>query len=69
MGYLYMQVTQDRLELPVAVAGSIAELAKMTGKSQNNISATMHYDKKTGRRSRYVKVECDKLEGDADESN
>lgn len=66
MKYLYMQVTQDRLELPVAVAGSIAELATMVGKSQNNISATMHYDKIAGRKSRYVKVE---MEGDADESN
>jgi len=66
MKHLYMQVTQDRLELPVAVAGSIAELAEMTGKSQNNISSTMRYDKITGRKSRYVKVE---MEGDADESD
>lgn len=56
MQCVYMQVTQDKYELPVAVADSIAELSKMTGKSATTISSTMYYDRKNGRQCKYVKV-------------
>lgn len=37
-GALYLAVTPDRFELPVAVAGSAGELAQMMGASRKIIS-------------------------------
>lgn len=36
---LYMKVTKDKYELPIAVAGSTKELALMLGIKPNNVSA------------------------------
>lgn len=36
--YIYMKVTRDDLELPVAVADSPTELAEIIGKSKKSIS-------------------------------
>lgn len=38
---LYMKCTTDELELPLAVADSIPELAKMTGNSENTIRSSI----------------------------
>ena len=34
---VYMQVSQDRFQLPLAVASSAQELSKITGKSKDTI--------------------------------
>lgn len=34
---LYLKVTRDKYELPVAVADSAAELATMVGTTKNNV--------------------------------
>lgn len=36
--YIYMEVTKDQMSLPVAVADSISELAKLTGKTYRQIN-------------------------------
>lgn len=37
--YLYMQVTRDKYELPIHVAESVTELARMVHKTPNTISS------------------------------
>lgn len=45
MEKLFMMVTSDKYELPLAVADSLAELAKMVGvKAQSIRSAINHYE-------------------------
>lgn len=61
---LWMEVTTDDLELPLVVAGSVTELARKIGKTNNNISSSISKAKTRGYRSRYVKVE---VEDDRDE--
>ena len=58
---LYMQVTHDKYELPLAVADSIAELARLRGVSDNSIYSAMSNARKYGYNSIYVKVD---LEGE-----
>lgn len=56
---LYMAVTNDVYELPVAVADSPKELAEMLGSDRNTISSTISHAKRRGGRSRYIKVVVD----------
>jgi hypothetical protein len=39
--YVYMMVTKDKYELPIAVADSVSELSKITGYKRQTISETM----------------------------
>lgn len=57
--YAYMCVTNDEFELPIAVADSIAELARILKIKPNNISSAISQAKKKGFKSIYVKVEFD----------
>lgn len=52
-----MKVSSDRLELPLVVAGSCEELARLCGVSSNNIASAISHAKKRGHKSQYVKVE------------
>lgn len=52
---VYMLVTKDRFELPLAVADSVTELARMVGVHQATISKSIN----TRRKSRYVRVYVD----------
>lgn len=61
---VYMQVTKDEYELPVAIADTVAELAMLTGIKPNSISTSISKAKKYKRKSQYVKIEID--EGDED---
>lgn len=56
---VYMEVTKDKYELPVAIADSVAELARMIGQSRNTISSAISHAKKKGYNSHYVKVVID----------
>jgi hypothetical protein len=51
-----MEVTKDEYELPVAVASSPSELARMRGVNPNVISSTISHAKKL-KRPKYYKVE------------
>ena len=53
---IYMKVTDDEYELPLAVAGSAAELARMVGVKENSIFIAIQRERKKGWKSRYVKV-------------
>ena len=56
---LWMEVTMDEYELPVAVASSAEELARKNGKTRHNIYSAIYKAKVRGYRSKYVKVEVE----------
>lgn len=66
---LWMEVTTDEFELPVAVARTAEELAKMVGRSSNSISSAIHHARTRGYKSRYVKVEVDDRDAEEIESH
>ena len=54
---LYLKVTNDKYELPLAVATSAEELARMTGANANTIRAAVcHYEKGRVKNSVYKRV-------------
>ena len=53
---LYIAVTKDKYELPVAVADSVGELSQMTGATKNSILSCISHGKRDGRHSQYHKV-------------
>ena len=53
---LYMEVTKDKYELPVAVADSVTELARLVGIGKSGVSKSITYAKRYGGKSKYVKV-------------
>lgn len=42
---LYMEVTQDEYELPVAVAYTVAELARLRGAKESTIYSCISHEK------------------------
>ena len=60
---LWMEVTMDELELPVVIAGSADELARICHTNTNNIySATSKMRRQKRKRSRFVKVEIEETD-------
>ena len=55
--YVYMQVTKDEYELPLAMADSIPKLAEMIGIKTQSIYDSMKNAKKLGRKTPYKKVD------------
>lgn len=56
---LWMKVTMDEYELPLAVADSSGELARRLGVSRSTVASVVSNAKKRGGRCCYVKVEVD----------
>lgn len=61
---VWLYVTKDKYELPLAVADSIPLLARQLGVTTNSIYASMTHSRKKGYRCRYVKVVIDESEED-----
>lgn len=61
---IYMAVTADDLELPVYVAGSIKELAEMTGRSYGSICTLISRPPKNGavKKLKFYKIEVEEKE-------
>lgn len=59
---LYVRVSKDRYELPLAVADTCRELAKMCGVTPNLIYSCISHAKKKGYRSEYQKVIISEVE-------
>lgn len=55
---IYIMVTKDEYELPMAIADTVKELSVMTGKSENAIRSGISKQKQ-GYRSRFYKIETD----------
>lgn len=56
---LFMAVTSDEYELPIAVATSAAELGRMCGVKANTVHHMIYMEKHDICKSRYKKVEVD----------
>lgn len=56
---LWLKVTKDEYELPLAVGNSASDLARQVGVSRSTIISVMSNAKKRGGRCCYVKVEVD----------
>ena len=56
---LWMKVTLDKYELPVAVADTSGQLAHMIGVAPNNIHSAISNARKGGYRCQDVKVEIE----------
>ena len=54
--YVWMKVTNDKYELPVLVADSAPELAKMLGCRPNNIYSSLSHAKHGRQNTTYRKV-------------
>lgn len=57
-----MEVSDDQFKLPIAVADSVNELARLTGTTTNNIYSCISHAKKHGRNSKYIVVEIEEGE-------
>lgn len=57
MKYIYMLVTKDKYELPLAVADTRKELGEMIGVSSITIANSITRARKNGHKSKYVRVE------------
>ena len=60
--YLWMKVTSDEYELPVAVADTAKELAKIVGTTENTINSRISHAKADGCRCQYKRVEVEESE-------
>ena len=56
---IWLKVSSDRLELPIAVAESKQELARICGVKVNNIDSAMCHARARGYRCAYIKVEVE----------
>lgn len=59
---LYMRVTGDKYELPLAVGVSVAEIARLQGMNPSSIYTAMYEQRahpERKRKSKFIKVEVD----------
>lgn len=61
---LWMYVSDDELELPLAVADTAGELADIVSVTQNNVLSAISNARKRGHRSRYVKISLEEGDGE-----
>lgn len=59
--YIYMEVTQDEYELPVAIASTSTELAKLCKTTPNAIRQGLHRRQNPKRWSRFVRVDVEEV--------
>lgn len=59
---VYMQISKDEYEFPLAIADSIQELAEIIGKSPATIGSYISRCKKSGRKCRYIKINIEEEE-------
>lgn len=67
--YVYMQVTDDKYELPIYVCDSVPELSKLSGRTNDNIHCCLS-KVKSGRskKSIFVKVDIGECDGEEEEA-
>ena len=54
--FVYMKVSDDKYELPIAIANSASELARILGIKTEVIYSAMSHARKHGYRTSYLKV-------------
>lgn len=61
---LWLKVTLDELELPLAVSDSLADLARIVGTTRNSIASSYSHYINRGKTSSYRKVVIEEDEND-----
>lgn len=56
---LYMAISRDKYELPLAVADTIEELAELCGVKPNSIRQYLCHSRQTGKRCKYIVIEVE----------
>lgn len=56
---LYMRVTNDKYQLPIAVTDTVAELAKIFGTTPNAVSSAISKQRAGRQAGTYYRVEVD----------
>lgn len=56
---VYMEVTSDKYELPIAVADTMAELSRMTGVSETSVNVSIWRNVRGLSKGKYRKVEIE----------
>ena len=59
MAIIWMKVSRDKYELPLAVAYTQAELARILNTDKNNIASSMSHHRRLGKWTPYRKVEIE----------
>lgn len=64
---VYMKVTRDKYELPIAIADTVGELSEMTGASKETIFSNISHQK-TGliKKGSFKRVDIGELEGEGE---
>jgi hypothetical protein len=62
MTKVYMKITKDKYELPLAVANSAEELARICGVTRNGIDTLISLRKSGKFKTSYIKVEIEDSE-------
>lgn len=62
--HVYMLVSHDEYELPLAVADTVRELSALIGVREDAIRSAMSKARKRGNRCRYVKVVIEEEENE-----
>ena len=57
--YLWMAVTEDKYELPIAVSDTCAELARKVGRENSTVKSLVSRSLSKGGKCKYIKVEID----------
>jgi hypothetical protein len=61
---LWMYVSDDELELPLAVTDTARELADVVGVDKNTIVSAISHARERGHRSRYIKISLEEGDGE-----
>jgi hypothetical protein len=64
---VYMLITQDEFELPLAIADTAVKLAQMLGIEARAIYSAISHTKTRGTKSRFVKVKFEIMESEETE--
>ena len=62
---IWMEVTRDKYQLPLVIANSAQELAKLCRTTKNNVCSAASKAKKNGENRRYISVDIGKEEDEA----
>lgn len=59
---VYMAVSKDRFELPIAIADSAVELARMLGVNEHTVYKSVWLAETKGKYSKYLRLELNEEE-------
>ena len=65
--FVYMEITRDKYELPVAISDNLTEFSKMVNASKGTISSAIyHANVVKYKRPRFIKIEIDETDDESE---